>query len=514
MSRRRKKNAAVLILLLLVLALLTGYYIWYVNRDNRSDKRDASGPDSIMEGDTKTSSTIELSVMDSEHINSLHLINEDADIKLALKDGIWISENDPERPINQIYVKNMINIIDEVNALRIINESPEDLAEYGLEDPLVYVSAASSDGKTLTLKIGSKAVGVTGNYALVNGDRIVYLVASTIGNGLDYSDADLTEVGEIPGITAEGIYHIEVLKKDGEDFELLYDPDNAVIKSGVGLYSWLILKPYERPYTADGYKVSELQPVYAAIDFLRCVDYKGSDTAGYGLDDPIASVLVEYYETITEELNEPETDPETGEEVTTRSYQEPRNIKLYIGAEDEEGNFYVKTESSDAVYTMAKEKVDKMLQTDPFSIMSPFISIPNIETVKKIDILIDGNAYTMEIKRETIKNEEGEEETKATYYYNGNVAEEEIFKDVYQIMIAAGYDAEIKKEVSVDNIEPFLVITYHLTDAAGGSKTTAYLPYDESFYLIDSGDKIRFFADKREIDDIAEAIIRFEGTED
>jgi hypothetical protein len=80
-------------------------------------------------------------------------------------------------------------------------------------------------------------------------------------------------------------------------------------------------------------------------------------------------------------------------------------------------------------------------------------------------------------------------------------------------MIGAGYDAEIKKEVSVENVEPFLVITYHLNDKDKTSVTTSYLPYDEIFYIVDTGEVIRFFADKREIDDIAKAVIEFKGKE-
>jgi hypothetical protein len=502
---RKKKNAAALILLLLALALLICFYIWYVNRDKKTQK-DTDESDS-------SDSPIELVIMDTELINELHLINENTDIKLVLKEGTWIAQDDPERPINQSNVKSMINIIDQVNALRIINENPDDLSEYGLDKPLVYIQAVQSDGKTLTIKVGSRAVGASGNYALVNEDKTVYLLISTFETGLDYTDAELTDLGEVPDINAEEIYHIEVLKRDGDDFELLYDPDNAVIQTGVGLYSWMILKPYERPYAAEGYKVSELQPTYAAIDFTKCVDYKGSNPAEYGLDDPIASIFVEYYVTITEELEEPETDPETGNEVTTRTYQEPHNIKLYIGNADEEGNYYVRMEGSNPIYTMSKDKVDKMLNTDPFSIISSFISIPNIETVDKVDILIEGQPYTMEIKRETVKNEEGKDETRATYYYNGNEVEEKAFKGVYQVLIAAGFDAEIKKEIAADNIEPYLVITYHFNDESKSSVTTSYLPYDESFYIVDTGDVIRFFADKREIDDIAKSVIEFKGKE-
>ena len=95
-----------------------------------------------------------------------------------------------------------------------------------------------------------------------------------------------------------------------------------------------------------------------------------------------------------------------------------------------------------------------------FSILSTFISIYNIETVDRIDIDISGKPYTMEIKREVTTDSEGNEETKASYYYNGKEVEEDTFKDVYQVMIGAKFDTQLKEEVSLKELDPFL--PYHI----------------------------------------------------
>lgn len=515
MLRREKKNAATLILLLLSLVLLVGFYIWYKGRDT-SSKGNEKGTG--LEGELESSDSgaavtekIELSAMDPELISKLHYIHGDADIMLVLMDDLWKSEGEPDRPINQSYVKNMINLIDNVNALRIITETPADLSEYGLSEPYTYIQAEQTDGKTLILSIGDEAPGGEGCYAQINGSDTVYLLDSTYGTGLTYGDSDMTDVEKLPSITADNIYHIEVLKKDGEDFELLYDPENKIDDAGTGIFSWVILKPYEKPYAADGSKVSDLRPKYTGFKFLSCADYSGKDPGRYGLYDPAASILVEYYETRTEKLEKPETDPETGKEITEKTYQDEKSIKLYIGNRDSDGNYYVKKEGSDAVYTMAADKIDTILNTDPFSVMYSFISIPNIENVNKIDIEIEGSPYTMEIKRRTVKDDKGEDKTEATYYYNGKVVDEKAFKGVYQVMIAAGYDAKIPEGVTPSDQKPFLTISYYLKDKS--VEKTSYLPYDESFYFVDNGSTIRFFADRRKIDAVAEAIREFKGRE-
>jgi len=147
-----------------------------------------------------------------------------------------------------------------------------------------------------------------------------------------------------------------------------------------------------------------------------------------------------------------------------------------------------------------------MLETDPFELMSKFICIPSIDTVDRIDIDINGTAYTMEIKRETLTDEEGKEETQASYYYNGSKVEEDAFKEVYKKMIAVGYDAKAEEKVNTVGIKPTMTIRYHIVGEGETTLTASFLPYDDSFYLVDTGHTIRFFADKRQVDDVAKAV--------
>jgi hypothetical protein len=165
-------------------------------------------------------------------------------------------------------------------------------------------------------------------------------------------------------------------------------------------------------------------------------------------------------------------------------------------------------EGDRAVYTIDKDAIDNMVEVDPFSVLNKFVTIPNIEMVDKIDINIDGTAYTMDLKRITDKNEKGEEEVKTTYFFNGKEAKEDLFKDVYQKIISARYDAPIKEEINAADIAPFLTLTFHLNDNENTVLTASYLPYDDSFYIINNGET-RFFADKRKIDDIIKAVKEF-----
>lgn len=501
MAKRKKRNAITLVSLLLALAALIGVYIWYSNKD--TDTKDSVK-------DNKK--TISVAKIDTSKLESLHYKYGDADMTFTLQDEVWKSKEDPDRPINQEYVSGMLDIIDEIIANRVI-ESPDNLTDYGLDQPISYLQAVQTDGTSITLQIGNEISG-GGYYALVNDDNKVYAVASSYGTGLVYSNLDMTAVEKAPVITADKIHHIDISKRDGEEFELKYDLGNKLDNSGSNMFSWIILKPYEEGYTADGTAVSKLQANYTNFRFVNCVDYRGDDLSKYGLEDPQASIYIGYYNQKTETLAEPEKDPNTGEEVTEKTTAEEKEIKIYIGNVDENGRYYVRKEGSNAVYTMESDNVNTMLTIDPFSLVNPYVCIPKIDVVDKIDISIGGENHTMEITRKvTGKDAEGKEEVKTTYLHDGKEVSEGLFKDIYQIMITAKYDAEIKDEIATEGLVPYMTLTYHLNNNDKKEYTSSYLPYNDSFYMVKTDNGTRFFADKRKIEAIAKTILDFKSVE-
>ncbi len=495
MAKRKKRNALTMVFLLLALILLIGIYLWYSNREDSSEESE------------EVTETIDLVTVDTEQLTSLHYIREDADLTLTLKDEVWISEEEPERPINQEYVEAMINAIKDVKADRIVMENPENLEDYGLATPSATFIGTLQDGTTVTVKIGNAAGSSEGYYGLVNEDGIVYLLPIEMGTAFQYSDAQMTALPETVDITAENIYYIHVDHREGDDYELKYNDSGELDNSGSNNYTWDILKPYGKGYTADSSKMSDIQANYSGFNYISCIDYKGEDLSLYGLENPIATIEIGYYKEKTQTLEEPETDSETGEEVTEKTIREDHVYKVYLGDKDETGNYYVRIDGSSAVYTIGSSSVESMLTVDVFDIMNPYVLIPNIEQVDGISIDMAGTTYSMRIDRTTKEKEEGEEETVTSYYFDNKVVEEDQFKELYQLLIATQYDAEIKEEVSTEGIEPVMTLTFHIS--GGKTVSASFLPYNDSFNVVKKEDGTRFFVDKRKIDDIMDSVSNF-----
>ena len=499
MTKRKKRNAITMVSLLLALVALIVIYIWYDNRPTKDEVEEIAP-------------TIDLATLDTEQISSLHYVREDADITLVLQDEVWISKEEPERPINQERITTILNAINDIKADRVIMEKPENLADYGLADPVAYLQAVQKDGTTVTIRIGNEAGESEGYYGMVNDDGIVYLLPVKLGTALQYNNTQMTAVEESPVITAANIKYIKVEKRDGEDFELEYRKEDKLDNAGSDLYEWKILKPYGEDFSADNSQVSTLQSNYTSFNYISCVDYQGDDLTRYGLDEPMASIDIGYTETRTETLETPEKDPETGEEITEKTYQEDYQYKVYIGNKDDQGNYYIRKEGSDYVYTISSSSIDTMLEVDAFSLLNPFVLIPNIASVDEISFDYKGTSTEMRIERKTEKNEEGEDETLSTYYFNGEVVEESAFKSLYQTLISLQFDAEAV-QVELPEDKAVVTLKYHLFGEQETTLEAAFLPYDESFYLVKKGDQASFLVDKRKVDDLIKAVSEFTGKE-
>lgn len=492
-----KRNLATIAGLFIGLLALLLFYFWYSNRLNSENKENSSN----------NKKPVVLYTMENTSIKEIHVVHENLDLLLAYEGERWVSKNDRNHPIDQKKAKEMAYLMGKIVASKKVLDETVNLEQYRLDKPLVTIKATMDNDESITLSIGMKVAGEKGYYGYIDYMDGIYILDSDYGTEFLYNSIEMTELTDQPLITATNIYHVLVEKAEGDNFELLYDKRNDTDKTVSGLYPWVVLQPYEEGYSADGTKVTNTLPTFADIKFIQCVDYKGDDLSRYGLDNPDNKVTVKYYNQYTEKLDEAIVDPNTGNEITEKTITEDHTYELLVGGQDEDGNYYVKKSDGTAVYTMEAAKIDAMLAVEPFTVMMNYVFLPYIDTINKIEMEIEGKPYVMEIKRKTTTDDKGDEVTQSSYYYNGNVVEESVFKDVYQRVITASYDTKVTGDVSAEGKEPYFTVRFYMSDDYVYS--TSYIPYNESFYLISEGETIRFFADKRKIDAITKVVIDF-----
>ncbi|MFQ8703561.1 MAG: DUF4340 domain-containing protein [Eisenbergiella sp.] len=95
-------------------------------------------------------------------------------------DGVWREESIPEKAIKQESVNMLLSEIDNITTSETVIEAPEDLSQYGLDEPFRTITAELSDGTSVTLCAGAKSDLLSKYYVKTESGESVYMVDSYI----------------------------------------------------------------------------------------------------------------------------------------------------------------------------------------------------------------------------------------------------------------------------------------------------------------------------------------------
>lgn len=490
MTKGQKKQLKTLIILLITVIIVVIAYVLIMNR----------GKNEVEEEDTSNITEETLVSYANEDIKSIRITNQYGDMSFVIdSEDVVRYENDKDMPINQTYGNNVFQGMNNLITTNKLGEV-EQLSDYGLDNPSIQVIVTLMDGTKKVIAFGDTVPLTGGHYASIQGDTNVYVVGDTFYNYYNYSLIDMTTVETIENVPSENITYLKVSKKDGEDFEIIYDENNPSDFAKQNF--WTVKAPYQISLPGNTEEITTLLSNYTSYSLISCVDYNATDLSIYGLEEP-SSVYIEYYESVTDE-----TEEEVADNTSTETEPEPTKIfhqlELFIGNQDDDGNYYVKLKDSKAVNLMSSTDVEKLLNINSFSAVNTFINLVNIADISSVDIIVEDKKYNLSIKDESNIAEENKEST-LTYYVNGKEIEENTFKDFYQKLISTTIQREIPKEDSNNVYDTtFMTVTYHLL--SGDMINVAYKLYDDSYYIVNVDGTEMFLTDFRDVNEIAKLL--------
>ena len=116
-------------------------------------------------------------------------------LEFTKTDDTWSCSKDPTAQIDADKMKTMLSSLGSMTADSTV-ESPEDVSEYGIDQPTQQVTLNFSDGSEKTLTFGMENEIVGGIYVQVSGDDNVYLVGSSYVNTTLNKGVDDLKVGD------------------------------------------------------------------------------------------------------------------------------------------------------------------------------------------------------------------------------------------------------------------------------------------------------------------------------
>ena len=377
MKRGRK-----LLLLCLALVILGGCY--FAVRQLTADPDSGESGIALAGPDTPT---------------SLSWTEEGSTLTLECGTEGWSWADDPAFPLDQSAPEQMVEALAGLTASRQL-DTPEALADYGLDQPVLTITALDEDGTEYTYAIGDTNELTGESYLLYNGGSdTVYLVDSGLYDAFHLGLYDMVELEPLPEFGSVTALAVE---QPGGSLALWYEEDSAGLSYNADAH-WF-LEQGDSLLALDSSKVSTLTSTVTGLYWTSCVNYDADSQqlAAWGLDDSAAVVTVSYLAAI-----------DVGEEGA-----ETQRFTLYLG-DSCDGGTYAMLEDSSMVYLIDSDTADSLRYASYSSLRPDAVCSMDWDTVDRLDITLDGVSYTISFDVTETETDDGETETDTRYTWDG-----------------------------------------------------------------------------------------------
>lgn len=505
-----KKKTVKMVLAVVSLAVLCGTY-WGVNTYvSKQEKAENSKEEEEQVSVTDTS---------ADEIETVKFLIDKKEVAFQRKEEKWVKGNDEAFPVSQDTLDNAVGMLGDLKAERVLDDV-SDLSEYGLDSPVNTIVFKTKEGEETSIKIGAENESVSQYYVKKNeDDKKVYLVASASIEPFMNSLYDYAESGTFPEISSENIKAIQV---EGETSYSLSADENGV---------WYVSDGENRE-KADSAKATSTASSFSTLEYASFVNYNASEEEmeSYGLNKPYANIILNYEEEMskkkTDNLKVEETEPEEAENIeekqgeirgekkgeeTEEKKEEPemedKSLVIHVGSEAEEGDRYVSVDDSKEVYTMSDETLSTFLDKDDSDFWDMNVCYASINDIESIEITYRGETNTINVSRETSKDEDGNETETLSYEMDGKELDSIKMNTFYNKASNMTAQKRVSDNTTL-NLEPEMKIVLRKTD--GTEAEISYHSYDSNFYGVKAENKI-YMVNKMNIKEMFEAYEQVEG---
>jgi hypothetical protein len=357
------------------------------------------------------------------------------------------------------------------------------LSEFGLTDPQATVEVKYKDGSDFGYKIGSATATNSGTYYMC---------------GLDSDNVYVVAVDD--GILEASTYFVKTdmlsISPDTSESSSSANPQNVFHKvtlTGKNFPTPVVIQDIDEmptivspaKYEVDAQNVANLQGVLESLTADSAVLTKPDAAAlkKYGIDNPTVKAVYN--------VNK-------------------ENHTLIIGSKSSKG-YYAMVDNINVIYEVSADDVSALTDTNLFKLRSKLIFVPNINTVKKIEITSSGKTDVINVSR--TENTESSTEDNKVYDYkvtgtNGQELEyNKNYKNAYQTLISLMiYDQTDKMPEGA----PAVTIKYSFFD---DSKTTTLALYaiDNRHYTVVLDGTVYGLCTKNDVENVLNAVADFEA---
>lgn len=427
--------------------------------------------------------------LDPDQVTQLSWTYEDSTVTLTKDENSnWSYPDDEAFPLDASYPDAMVQALKEVSATKTI-ESPENLADYGLEEAACAISVTAGDS-TYELRIGDET-GLGGQRYLSLGDGNVYLVDADLLEDFSLGLYDIVSMESIPSMTDLTSVSIETTSGT---LTLDYLEDSGLAYSNQ--YTWFWNQDGEEtPLDTD--LAEDLVSTVTGLTWNACVDYQADeDSLGtYGLDIPAATITVEYTESTQVETNE--TD-ENGDPIY-ETQETPSTFVLELGDYDGD-TCYARISGSSMVYRVDGTVADTLLAAKGEDLLPQDVVLMNWSDVTSVEINLDGTTYSLEKTVQEETDEDGNTTETYVYQLDGQTVDITDALDSIQDLEVTGSDTDATPGTEE------LSFTFYQDKENFPTVTLVFSQYDSSSCLVTLNGESRLLVSRTDLLDLVDTL--------
>ena len=512
MKKKTKKQGRVLLLGVIVLAALL--VVYFVMDYQQQKEEEASQTEAeVLE--------LPVSVTDEEFakVSIKTAENTMTFVRETQEDAtVWVYEEDPEFPLNTTLVNTKIMSLTDPGITRIL-EDPEDISEYGLDDPLFEVKVEKTDGSSYVLYVGDKNTTNNDYYLMVEGYEEIFTFDGGMVGALNIDPYDVATGEDLTAVDETTITRF-VIEQESGTYEFSSDEETGLV--------WTMISPDGTESAVDSTALDNLKEDVAGLGFDTFIDYKGEDLAQYGLDEPKAVITIEAVETEVVEIeaetkeaeseSDGETETETEAEPETEIITVEKKVVLLVGDTNENGSYYVKEEGRSQVHLIGASELEAVLNIQRVDYVETYITDIPFTNFKSLKVTYAGETKEFVKEEEIIvveteseseteeSTEETEPETEIDYHYMADGVEysSDYFIQFYNNAILLKSERRMEEEDCPEVTgEPELILEYTTLD--GSTRKSEYYLGSDGMYLVLSDHGLPAKVDKFDVQAVIES---------
>lgn len=499
------KKSTKLVSAVVVLAVLGGTYVGLNTYVSKEEKTESSS-----EEESKT----EVFSVKTDDIKSLEFIVDKKETTFEKKDDSWVKKDETAFPVNQTTLDSAASAIEKVEADRVLKKV-DDLTEYGLDSPSNTVTVDTSDGTT-KFNIGDENTSTNQYYiSKDDDDSTVYVVAADTVTPFMKSLYDYAQGEDFPTMDSSTVKKVQVSE----------DKDSYVLEENSDGATWDVSSDGSSDKeTADTTAAGNVTSGLGNFAYDQFVNYNAEDLSQYGLDKPYATITVDYQEEVKDDSSDStdssekdstasESDSESVDSTDDKASAEnsstdssdstdasddssssedtktttvDKQLVIYVGDEASDGSRYV-TVDNKHIYTMSADTLSAVIDKAPSDLWSLIVNYLSVKNLDQLQVTYGGATNTVNVSRETSKDDDGNDKETTTYQLDGKEIESTTFTTFYNKLINMAGQKRLT-DAYTPATDPEMTAVF--TDSDKNQTTVTFYTYDTNYYAAVVGNKV------------------------